>query len=247
MLLTDDQRWDTLGCMGNEIIQTPNVDRLASQGVVFDNVFVTTSICMTNRACIFTGQYASRHGVVDFSTNFTAAQLAETYPGRLKKAGYHLGFIGKWGVGKPPQGLFDYNKGWPGQHRYFPDAKDLSVHLTAQMGDQAVEFLDTAPDDRPFCLSFSFKAPHVQDGDPETAEIFTPEIRARYDEFPGGFLHDPTLEPLYRDVVFPAPPLADPAFYEALPEYFKGSGVKRPRPANAGSGGSALRKCISDR
>ena len=81
MLLTDDQRWDTLGCMGNEIIKTPNVDRLASQGVVFDNVFVTTSICMTNRACIFTGQYASRHGVVDFRTNFTPEQLAETYPG----------------------------------------------------------------------------------------------------------------------------------------------------------------------
>ncbi len=56
-LLTDDQRWDTLGSMGNGIIQTPNVDRLADGGVVFDNCFVTTSICMTNRACIFTGQY----------------------------------------------------------------------------------------------------------------------------------------------------------------------------------------------
>ena len=222
MLLADDQRWDTLGCMGNEIIKTPNVDRLASQGVVFDNVFVTTSICMTNRACIFTGQYAARHGVIDFRTNFTPEQLSETYPGQLKQAGYHMGFIGKWGVGKPPENLFDYNKGWPGQNKYFPEKDDLSVHLTSHMGDQAIEFLDGTPDDRPFCLAFSFKAPHVQDGDPNTAvKIFTPEIRALYDEFPGGFLHDPKLEHLYRNVVFPAPALSNPAFFENLPEYFK--------------------------
>ncbi|NLS95309.1 MAG: sulfatase [Planctomycetaceae bacterium] len=222
MLLTDDQRWDTLGCMGNKIIKTPNVDRLASQGVVFDNVFVTTSICMTNRACIFTGQYASRHGVIDFKTSFTPEQLAETYPGQLKQAGYYTGFIGKWGVGNPPKDYFDYNKGWPGQHQYFPDKNNLSIHLTSQMGDQAIEFLDGTPGDRPFLLAFSFKAPHVQDGDPNTAmKIFTPEIRALYKEFPGGFLHDPKLEPLYRDVVFPPPALSDPAFFASLPTYFE--------------------------
>lgn len=220
MLLADDQRWDTLGCMGNKIIKTPNIDQLASQGVVFDNAFVTTSICMTNRACIFTGQYGSRHGVIDFRTNFTPEQLRETYPGQLKQAGYYVGFIGKWGVGKPPTDLFDYNKGWPGQHRYFPE-KDLSVHLTTKMGDQAMEFLDDVPDDRPFCLSFSFKAPHVQDGDPSKAKVFTPEIRALYEAFPGGFLHDPRLEPLYRDVTFPAPALSDPAFFAGLPEFFE--------------------------
>ncbi len=220
MLLTDDQRWDTLGCMGNKIIKTPNIDRLARQGVVFDNVFVTTSICMTNRACIFTGQYGSRHGVIDFRTSFTPEQLRETYPGQLKRAGYYLGFIGKWGVGKPPKNLFDYNKGWPGQYRYFPE-KDLSVHLTNHMGEQALEFLDSVPDDRPFCLSFSFKAPHVQDGNPNKAmKIFTPAIRSLYKEFPGGFLYDPKLEPLYRDVVFPPPALSDPAFFASLPDYF---------------------------
>jgi arylsulfatase A-like enzyme len=188
---------------------------------VFDNVFVTTSICMTNRACIFTGQYASRHGVIDFQTNFTPDQLAQTYPGQLKQAGYYTGFIGKWGVGDPPKDLFDYNKGWPGQHQYFPDKDNLNVHLTSQMGDQAIEFLDGAPGEQPFLLAFSFKAPHVQDGDPGNAKIFTPEIRALYQEFPGGFLHDPKLEPLYRNVVFPAPPLSDPVFFESLPDYFK--------------------------
>ncbi len=220
MLLADDQRWDTLGCMGNKIIKTPNIDQLASQGIVFDNVFVTTSICMTNRACIFTGQYGSRHGIIDFRTNFTPQQLRDIYPGQLRQAGYYLGFIGKWGVGNPPKNLFDYNKGWPGQYRYFPE-KDLSVHLTSHMGEQAIEFLDGVPDDRPFCLSFSFKAPHVQDGDPNKAmKVFTPAIRALYEQFPGGFLHDPKLEPLYRDVVFPAPALSDPAFFAGLPGFF---------------------------
>ena len=206
-VLTDDQRWDTLGGMGNTIIQTPNVDRLAEQGVVFTNAFVTTSICMTNRACIFTGQYAARHGVVNFKTNFTDAQLAQTYPALLKDAGYYIGFIGKWGVGQPPKELFDYNKGWPGQNRYVQKIDGKTAHLTAVMGDQALEFLDGAPADRPFCLSISFKAPHCQDGTPA------------FQQFP----YDPSLKPLYRDVTIPPAPLSDAAFFESLPEFLKTS------------------------
>ncbi len=221
-LLTDDQRWDTLGCMGNPIIRTPNVDRLAAAGVVFDNCFVTTSICMTNRACIFTGQYAARHGVWSFSTDFTPAQLAQTYPALLKKAGYYVGFIGKWGVGKPPQDLFDYNRGWPGQNRYLHVKDGKLRHLTSTMGDQAMEFLDSAPGDRPFCLSFSFKAPHVQDGDPKKV-LEDPRFKGLYAEDPSQFFHDPKLAPLYRQVVIPSAPLSDPAVFDALPDFLKQS------------------------
>src|ERR1035441_10968775 len=60
-ILTDDQRWNTLGCMGDTNILTPNIDRLAQQGVWFQNHFVTTSICCCSRASIFTGQYLRRH------------------------------------------------------------------------------------------------------------------------------------------------------------------------------------------
>src|ERR1044071_7106986 len=67
MLLTDDQRWDTLGCMGNPIIQTPNVDSIAARGTLFRNNFVTTAICMSSRASIFTGLYARCHGIDDFN------------------------------------------------------------------------------------------------------------------------------------------------------------------------------------
>jgi arylsulfatase A-like enzyme len=98
-VLTDDQRWDTLGCMGNPVIITPNIDRLAKEGVVFDNCFVTTPICAVSRASVLSGQYARRHGIHDFDKRFTAEQNAELYPVLLRNAGYCTGFMGKWGVG----------------------------------------------------------------------------------------------------------------------------------------------------
>lgn len=205
VLLTDDQRWNTLGVMGNAIIQTPQIDRLAREGVVFDNCFVTTSICMTSRASIFLGQYAARHGIWDFRTSLAPEQLERSYPGRLKRAGYYVGFIGKWGVGNPPKDFFDYDRGWPGQNVYFPKSEGGQTHLTTLMDRQAMEFFDTLPTDRPFCLSISFKAPHCQDGHPKQ------------------FLPEPDLEPLYRDVTIPPPPLADPAFFAALPEWLRKS------------------------
>ncbi|NQT17466.1 MAG: sulfatase-like hydrolase/transferase, partial [Planctomycetes bacterium] len=221
-LLTDDQRWDTLGAMGNEIIQTPNVDRLAAQGVIFDNCFVTTSICMTNRACILSGQYAARHGIWDFRTNFTESQLAQTYPGVLKRAGYHTGFIGKWGVGKPPDELFDYNRGWPGQNKYLNIENGKFRHLTSIMSDQAIEFLDTLPDEKPFCLSFSFKAPHCQDG-PPSRTLDKPEFKDLYPRHPSQFFYDPKLASVYQGAVIPPAALSDPAFFNALPEFLRTS------------------------
>src|SRR5512140_2126457 len=79
-LLTDDQRWDTLGAMGNSIIHTPNLDALARDGVVFENNFCATAICMTSRASIFTGLYERSHGISNFETPFSPNALAATYP-----------------------------------------------------------------------------------------------------------------------------------------------------------------------
>jgi arylsulfatase A-like enzyme len=198
-LLTDDQRWDTLGCMGNRIIRTPHLDRLSSQGVTFDNHFVTTSICMTSRASIFTGLYARSHGINDFARPFSEEQFARTYPGLMRAAGYHTGFIGKYGVGnRMPESKFDFWRGFPGQGKYFPDGEP-GPHLTARMGDQALAFLDAAPREKPFCLSISFKAAHVQDEDPRQ------------------FLPSPESDHLYRDVRFPLPATADPRFISQLP------------------------------
>src|SRR4051812_22381044 len=97
-LLTDDQRFDAMGCAGNSLIRTPNIDALAGAGVRFTNHFVTTAICNCSRASIFTGQWERRHGVVDFVTPLTPAQWAQTYPAVLRAAGYRTGFTGKFEV-----------------------------------------------------------------------------------------------------------------------------------------------------
>ncbi len=208
-LLSDDQRFDTLGCMGNKIIQTPHLDDLSKRGVTFDNAFVTTSICMISRASILRGQYAARHGIIDFRTVFKPEELDQTYMGRLKAAGYRTGFIGKWGVGAPPRGYFDYDKMFPGQGHYRVKQPDGSIkHLNNIMGDQALEFIDASAKEagRPWVLSISFKAAHVQDED-------------KKEPFP----FDPDLTHLYADVQIPMPVAADEKYFNALPEFLRKS------------------------
>jgi len=96
LLLADDLRWDCLGFAGDPVIKTPNIDRLASHGMVFLNSFATSPVCAVSRAATLTGQYARRNGVHDFTTHFP--DLTATYPGVLRASGYYTGFIGKWGV-----------------------------------------------------------------------------------------------------------------------------------------------------
>jgi arylsulfatase A-like enzyme len=198
-LLTDDQRWDALGCMGNTIVQTPNIDKLSSSGVTFDNHFVTTAICVISRASIFTGLYARSHGIQEFKNPFPADLFSRSYPALLRASGYRMGFIGKWGIdgGKMPVESFDYFRGFQGQGQYFPDGG--SKHLTEIMAGQMTEFLTASSKDQPFCLSVSFKAPHVQDEHPEQ------------------FLPDPVDASLYRDVTIPAPETEDPKYVASLP------------------------------
>lgn len=168
-MLADDHRWDALGCMGNPIIHTPHLDRLAREGVLFCNNFTTTPICSASRASVMTGQYAGATGIYA-SEPLSPAQVRQTYWMNLKQAGYRIGFIGKFGVGSTietmPSEAFDYWKGFPGLGNYFPHGPD-GPHLTNIMRDQANEFLVNTPQDKPFCLSISFKAPHVQDQAPE--------------------------------------------------------------------------------
>jgi arylsulfatase A-like enzyme len=212
-LLTDDQRWDTMGCMGNRIIQTPNLDNMAENGVLFKNAFVTTAICCTSRASIFNGQYARRHGINDFSTDFSEEQLSKTYPMMLRDAGYKTGFVGKYGVGANlPADRFDYWRGIGGQPKYeHTDENGNYKHLTQIMEEQSIEFLQSCSQDQPFCLSVSFKAPHVQDGDPRQ------------------FIYDPAYKDLYKDAVIPVPKTADDKYFMAFPEFFTKDNEARRR------------------
>ena len=207
MLVTDDQRWDTMGCMGNPIIRTPNMDALAGGGVLFENAFVTTSICMASRTSIFTGLYERAHGCTFGTPPLAERAWAMSYPARLRKAGYRTGFIGKFGVNLPKASTrFDDWRGFGGQGKYeHTDEAGKPRHLTQIMGDQAVAFLRGCPRAQPFCLSVSFKAPHCQDRDPRQ------------------FIPDPAYKDLYRDIAVPVSKTGEARYFEALPECLRNS------------------------
>ena len=165
-ILTDDQRWNALGCNGNSAIKTPNLDAVARDGVNFKNAFVTTPICVVSRATILTGQYMRTHGIRDFNKPFTPEQMSMTYPCILRRNGYFTGFTGKWGVGAEPynydlyKGEFDFWRGQVDQDEYWKDGR-TGRHQNVRMSDDADDFLAQAKSSgKPFCLSISYKAPH---------------------------------------------------------------------------------------
>lgn len=216
LLLTDDQRWDTMRCVGDPQLQTPQLDKLAAEGRPFRNNFATTPICAVSRASVFTGQYERRHGIDDFKKTLPPERWAKTYPLLLRAAGYHTGFIGKFGVGgrgavEARAADYDYWRGLTGQGgNHFIDPKDpTQTHATARQGEQALEFVRTAPADRPFCLSVSFMAPHARDDQPRE---FEPDRRD---------------ESLYADIVFPRPPAATDEFFQRLPGFVQKSEARR--------------------
>lgn len=207
-ILTDDHRWDALGIMGNSIIQTPNIDRLARQGLMFRNAYVTTAICAVSRASILTGQYQSRHKIDDFNTSMEPDALKKTYPLLLKSEGYQIGFIGKYGVGSPkdqPKEQYDFwNCSPKGQPDYeLTDEKGNYLHHTDKVDLDIVRFLKHTDKQKPFCLSVSFKAPHVQDSDPRQ------------------FIIHPRYASYYKDVVIPKPETADPKYWDQFPDFFR--------------------------
>ncbi|MPR32421.1 sulfatase family protein [Salmonirosea aquatica] len=169
-ILTDDQRWDALGYAGNKLIHTPEMDKLARQGVYFKNAAVSTPICAASRATLLSGMYERSHRY-SFTTGPIRDEYMETaYPKVLRDAGYYTGFFGKFGVKyKDKEKLFDvhddYDRGpYPDRRGYYyKKIGNDTVHLTRYTGQQALDFLDKAPKDKPFCLSLSFSAPHAHD------------------------------------------------------------------------------------
>jgi alpha-L-rhamnosidase len=208
LLLTDDQRNDTLGCAGHPVVRTPNIDKLAARGVRFENCFVTTSICAASRASIFTGLYERTHGYTFGKPPVLQEYTLASYPVLLKRSGYRTGFIGKFGCSLEGQEeMFDYRKYVPGPgYIRQPDGSELES--TDVMGNLAKEFLKAA-DDRPFCLSVSFHAAHADDSNLTPGKGHYP--------YPQGVSH------LYSDQTMPDPNLSDPGYYDTLPEFLKTS------------------------
>lgn len=199
-LLADDLRWNSLGCMGNPIVITPNIDQLSREGIRFNNACVTTAICMVSRATILSGQYMSRHQVTQFGVQLPEKALEETYPAILRKAGYWTGYVGKYGVGKIKENQFDYSVEYEGKH-WLPEGKGDSVHVTAKNEKDALVFLKNRPKEKPFLLSVGFFAPHAEDRHPDQ------------------YRYQPESEKYYQNDLIPVPKTATEEALKALPPF----------------------------
>jgi arylsulfatase A-like enzyme len=204
VVLTDDQRWNALGAAGNPVIVTPTLDRLAREGVRFENAFVTTPICAASRASILTGLYERTHGYTFTKPPLARALTLASYPARLRRAGYRTGFVGKLGVAVEKGAdaeMFDVFR--PSALPYFQEVAGERKYLTDLDAERAIEFLRGSRADQPFCLSVSFWAPHADDDKQE--QYFWPT----------------DLDDLYTDVEVQPPPTSEPAFFASLPEFLR--------------------------
>jgi len=196
-----------MGCAGNGIIRTPNLDTLAKDGVRFRNAFVTTAICAASRASILTGLYERTHRYTFGTPPIRTAHVESSYPVRLRDAGYRTGFVGKFGVATEPGGaarMFDsfVPLGMP---YWKKQADGTERHLSDITGDRALAFLDGCTGEQPWCLSISFNAPHADDGDPR--QYFWPKA----------------MDGWYDDAVFPVPKTMTAEFFDAHPEFLRQS------------------------
>jgi arylsulfatase A-like enzyme len=187
-LLTDDQRPDTIAALGNDVIQTPHLDRLVREGVAFTRAVCANPICTPSRAEILSGCNGFRNGVIDFGRQIDP-QLA-TWPRTFQAAGYHTWYVGKWhNDGKPIERGYEQTLGlfWGGGGRWAKDAVDfkgfpitgyrgwvfqddqgrkfpergvgLTADISARFADAAIELIQRRPA-KPFFLHVNFTAPH---------------------------------------------------------------------------------------
>jgi arylsulfatase A-like enzyme len=162
-IMSDDHAAHAIGAYGSRVNQTPNLDRLANQGMRFANVFCVNSICSPSRATILTGKYSHLNGVPTFN-RFDGSQ--PTVAKYLQSAGYYTGMIGKWHLGSDPTG-FDSWTVLPGQGLYFNPtftsqngSRVIEGYVTDIITDLAIDFLKNRPKNKPFFLMCHHKAPH---------------------------------------------------------------------------------------
>src|SRR4051794_31083801 len=154
-IMADDHAAHAISAYGSPFNQTPQIDRLAREGIRFSTCLVTNSICTPSRAAILTGKYAHINGVPVFN-RFDGSQ--PTLARYLQAAGYHTGMIGKWHLGSDPTGFDTWNI-LPGQGLYHNPVfitregrKKHTGYCTDLISDFSIDFLDKRPKDRPFFL-----------------------------------------------------------------------------------------------
>jgi arylsulfatase A-like enzyme len=204
--LTDDQRFDFLGCAGHPILQTPNIDRLAKEGTRFENMFVTTSTCWISRATMFSGLTWRGHR---YPHRPFQPMVKNSYPAMLKNAGYQVGYVGKHHVKttKDDEAEMFHEFTKINRNPYFKPQSDGSLRHTSEInGDIAIDFLKRQKEDKPFCLSVSFNASHAEDGD-------------KVNHFP----YPKAVSNLYLGMEMLRPNLDDEKYFNVNPEFLQKS------------------------
>lgn len=165
-IMTDDHSYQTISAYGNSYINTPNIDRIGNEGVVFTNSFVANSISGPSRACIITGKHSHKNGYMNnIDCTFDGSQ--QTFPKLLQQAGYETALVGKWHLISEPTG-FDYWNILIGQGEYYNpffidngEKKQIEGYATTITTDIALDWLENKRNkEKPFCLMLHHKAPH---------------------------------------------------------------------------------------
>lgn len=203
VILIDDLRYDEFGAGGHPYMKTPHIDRIAQEGALFERAFHTTPICSPNRASILSGQYASRHGIIDNVARDLASHRLPNYHLELQKLGYETAHIGKWHMGndgKPRPG-YDFWVAYDGHGRlYDPKLNENGKYVqhkgyvTDIMNGMAVDFI-RKKHNKPWSLFFAHKAVHP-DAEQAADGTFTMD----------GYRAAERHKDLYRGCVFPKKP-----------------------------------------
>ena len=208
VILVDDLRFDETGASGHPYMKTPSIDRLAREGARFANAFHTTPLCSPNRASIVTGQYASRHGIIDNVGREAMSHRLPNYHLQLQRLGYETAHIGKWHMGNDaaPRPGYDTWISFRGQGTIqdpilFEDGKETQVrgYVTDLLNERAVQFVSRRRD-KPFALFFAHKAVHPDVQQKQDGTIDVASMR--------GYVLPKRHENLYRGAVYPPRPNA---------------------------------------
>ncbi|MEN8126712.1 MAG: sulfatase [Planctomycetota bacterium] len=209
-ILSDDHAKNAISCYGSKLVQTPNIDRIAKEGILFDNCICTNSICAPSRAAILTGKHSHLNGQIKNNIQFNGSQ--QTFPKIMRQNGYQTALIGKWHLNSDPTGFDHWNilTNHYQQGTYFNpvmqadggEPKKYKGYTTDLISDLSIEWLENRDKTKPFMLLCHHKAVH------------------------GPWLSDEKHAKMYEDVEMPEPEtlLDDYAGREALTYAKRGGG-----------------------
>ena len=165
LILTDQQRWDSLGCYGNTFVSTPNVDRLAAAGTVFRHAFTPYPVCTPARATMWTGLLPHEHNIIDNVYGIDnalreAPRVDVTVFDRLREVGYECAYFGKWHLGEADPNLFDHYDGFNSQGGHWRGEPPGRRYCPEVQTDACLEWLRDRSGDRPFLMVQSYYPPH---------------------------------------------------------------------------------------